>query len=183
LRTGPRRGSLLIGVSGRIAAGKTTIARMLERRGFAYSRFSLVIDDEIRSRSGVPERAERQRVGYELHETKGQRWLCERVLEQVPSAPFIVVDGLRWQEDAIFFFERFGSQFLHLHVEAPAHLRSERYSRDANGGPAFGVADAQPVESQVDALGRLATKRIINDSSLEALERKLLTVIGATADA
>jgi predicted nuclease with RNAse H fold len=68
---------MVIGISGRICAGKTTTARILEQHGFAYTRFSLVIDEEIFARGEVPDRAARQRVGTELNRTKGQRWLCE----------------------------------------------------------------------------------------------------------
>ena len=49
-----RRQKMVIGISGRICAGKTTVARLLEQRGFAYTRFSLVIDDEIIARGETP---------------------------------------------------------------------------------------------------------------------------------
>jgi len=39
-------GPLVIGISGRICAGKTTTARLLEHFGFAYTRFSLVVDED-----------------------------------------------------------------------------------------------------------------------------------------
>ena len=42
-----QRESVVVGVSGEICAGKTTAARAIERLSFAYTRFSLVIDDEI----------------------------------------------------------------------------------------------------------------------------------------
>ena len=69
-------GPVVVGISGRICAGKTTAARFLEREGFAYTRFSLVVDDEIEKQGKRPDRDLRQRIGLEINRTKGQRWLC-----------------------------------------------------------------------------------------------------------
>jgi predicted nuclease with RNAse H fold/uncharacterized protein YprB with RNaseH-like and TPR domain/dephospho-CoA kinase len=161
---------LVVGISGRICAGKTTAARLLERRGFAYTRFSLVIDDDILSRGEVPSRATRQRVGKEIHTNKGQRWLCERVLDRVPARPFIVIDGLRFPEDHAFFVERFGSQFVHLHLDASDAVREERYTEGTGDGLSFADADKQPVEAEIDRLSDLATKVIENVGTINDLE-------------
>ena len=161
---------LVVGISGKICAGKTTAAQLLQRRGFAYTRFSLVIDDEIRSRGEVPNRAIRQRVGTEIHANKGQRWLCERVLDRVPEQQFIVIDGLRFPEDHAFFVERFGSQFVHLHLDAPEAIRQKRYSEGTRDDLSFGDADTQSVEAEIDQLSGLATKVIENVGTINDLE-------------
>jgi predicted nuclease with RNAse H fold len=57
---GPKTSSesrMVIGISGKICAGKTTTARFLEGLGFAYTRFSRVIDDEIVARGQTLDRA------------------------------------------------------------------------------------------------------------------------------
>jgi len=160
---------MVIGISGRICAGKTTTARILEKRGFAYTRFSLVIDDEIAARGETADRESRQRVGLEIHNQKGQRWLCEKVLERVANEKFVVVDGLRFPEDHAFFAERFGSEFVHLHIEAPQRLRADRYAESEQNGLSFETADRQPVEGRVAEVGKLATITIRNDSTVAKL--------------
>lgn len=162
-------GPVVIGVSGRICAGKTTVARFLERQGFAYTRFSLVVDDEIKKLGGKPDRESRQRVGLQINHTKGQRWLCEQVLAQVGAQSLIVVDGLRFLEDRAFFIERFGSRFLHLHVTAPLEIRMKRYRKD--DGPSLKEADAQPVEGEVDRLGAMAAVTMDNSTTIDTLAR------------
>jgi predicted nuclease with RNAse H fold/dephospho-CoA kinase len=165
---------LVVGISGRICAGKTTAARLLEQRGFAYTRFSLVIDDDILSRGEVPNRAARQRVGTEIHTNRGQRWLCERVLDRVPEQSFIVIDGLRFPEDHAFFVERFGSQFVHLHLSAPDAIREKRYIDSLQGELSFNDADRQPVEAEIDRLSSLATAVIGNSGTISELENAVV---------
>jgi uncharacterized protein YprB with RNaseH-like and TPR domain/predicted nuclease with RNAse H fold/dephospho-CoA kinase len=159
-------GPIVIGVSGKVAAGKTTIARLLERRGFAYTRFSLVIDDEIRARGLTPDRRLRQAVGLELHHSKGQRWLAEKALARIIPGKLIVVDGLRFLEDHAFFVERFGSRFAHIHVTAPTEARAVRYVQKQSGGPQFAEVDCAPVESEIPDLVAVAGAVIENAGTI-----------------
>jgi predicted nuclease with RNAse H fold/dephospho-CoA kinase len=166
---------LVVGISGRICAGKTTAARILERAGFSYTRYSLVIDDEIFSRGGTPDRTMRQVVGSELHTTRGQRWLGEKAIERVGGESLIVVDGLRFPEDHAFLFETFGSRFLHIHISAPSELRAERYAKTEAGD--FSRVDGQPVEAKINDLGDLATVKIENTGSIEDLHSGLAAAV------
>ena len=182
---GPDEGSLIIpdlsatpgppaiGISGRIAAGKTTAARVLGRLGFVYTRFSLVIDNEILREGAVPDRATRQRVGLQLHKELGQRWLAERAIAMVPSGKPVVIDGLRWPDDVAFFRERFGAGFVHIHIDASDAIRAERYRESNRDFQDFEAADGHPVETMIDKLGDLANMRIANNSSLEELEARV----------
>jgi dephospho-CoA kinase len=167
------RSGMVIGISGKICAGKTTAARMLEQQGFAYTRFSLVIDDEISARGEGKDRATRQRVGTEINRTKGQRWLCEKVLERVAGKRDIVVDGLRFPEDHAFFIERFGSEFVHLHIDSSDELRARRYIKTEQNDLPFEVADQDAVESKIGDLRRLAFASLQNDASIDELERRV----------
>ena len=169
-------GPLVVGISGRICAGKTTAARFLERQGFAYTRFSLVVDDEIEKLGETPSRESRQRIGLEINRTKGQRWLCEQALGRVSGQPLIVVDGLRFLEDRAFFVERFGSRFLHVHIDAPSELRRDRYRK--GNGILFEEVDAQPVEGEIDRLGEMATVSVNNSSTFDDLNDALANVVG-----
>jgi predicted nuclease with RNAse H fold/dephospho-CoA kinase len=176
LRSDGRHG-MVIGISGRICAGKTTTARILEKRGFAYTRFSLVIDDEIVTRGEAPGRAARQRVGTEINRTKGQRWLCERVLERVANEELVVIDGLRFPEDHAFFVERFGSEFVHLHIKASDELRAARYVDSDKDSPSFDIADQQPLEAKIEELEGLAAVILQNDIAVAQLRNKVLNSV------
>jgi len=162
---------VVIGISGEIAAGKTTAARYLERQGFAYTRISSVIDDILKERKEELTRANRQRVGLELHEQKGQRWLCRKAIERLgPETPaLIVIDGLRWPEDARYFSERFGGRFHHIHIEAPQEIRRCRMDMTATG-EAFDQVLSHPVEDGISQITQSAHIRIQNIKDIPTLE-------------
>ncbi|MEW6147746.1 MAG: ribonuclease H-like domain-containing protein [Bradyrhizobium sp.] len=166
---------LVVGISGRICSGKTTAARMLEEQGFAYTRFSMVIDDEITGAGETPNRATRQQFGERIHREKGQRWLCERVLQRVGSHNLIVIDGLRFPEDRAYFVETFGSRFIHLHISASDEVRRARYAETA--AVSFEVADGQPVEAGIGPLAKLARINLTNEGSLSELKQLLNQVL------
>lgn len=134
---------------------------------------SMVIDDQIRDAGGVLDRQSRQAVGEEINRVKGQRWLCEKVLEKVVGKRLIVIDGLRFPEDHAFFTETFGARFLHVHILAPAELRKSRYLDTKQGPVTFEEADTQPVESKIDVLRGLAHIVITNDGSISELQDEL----------
>ncbi|MDE5446550.1 DUF429 domain-containing protein [Bradyrhizobium sp. CSA207] len=166
---------LVVGISGRICSGKTTAAHMLEQEGFAYTRFSLVIDDEIRNAGGSPDRATRQKVGEQIHREKGQRWLCERVLQRVAGQSHAVIDGLRFPEDRAYFVEAFGTRFVHVHISASDEIRRSRYAESA--AVSFDEADRQAVEAGIEPLSKLAHIHITNEGSLSDLEQSLTQIV------
>ena len=165
-----RRTGRVVGISGPIAAGKTTMARMLERYGFKYTRFSLVIDDILRERNISPCRGARQKLGNELNESGRQRWLCRNTVERVKPADFIVVDGLRFPEDRAWLAESYGAGFMHVHLDATLEVRRMRYQREEYGLE-FDEASEVPVERGVERVVRLAHRVFVNQGSRTELKK------------
>ncbi|MER8578961.1 DUF429 domain-containing protein [Mesorhizobium sp. M1423] len=159
----------IIGISGPIAAGKTTLARALEKRGFAYTRFSLVIDDELRARGQPLDRRHRQALGNKINLAGRQRWLAEQTLSRVGEAQAIVVDGLRFPEDHAFLAERAGGSYVHIFVGADERTRRERYMSRATDGDFDAVANSE-VESQVESMRALAHDIFQNEGYKEEIE-------------
>lgn len=165
------KGPVVVGVSGPIAAGKTTFAEALEHQGFAYTRFSLVIDELLKEQDEQLDRANRQRLGADLHRAGRQRWLAEQTLKRVAGERKIVVDGLRFPEDHAFLVETFGARFRHVFVEADANLREERYQGRSGDGN-FAEADSSEVEERVGELRILAHEIVDNNSTMAALRER-----------
>src|SRR5262249_29923426 len=93
---------LVIGLSGPLAAGKTTAAQSLQTMGFHYARYSMVVEEAVRRAGREPTRAALQEEGRRLHIRKGQRWLGTQLLKRLPSDGNYVIDGLRFPEDHAF---------------------------------------------------------------------------------
>ena len=166
----------VVGLSGRIGAGKTTAARHLEDRGFTYVRFSQAVDAVIRADGLEPDRATRQAYGWRIHEEKGQSWLLDRILDRVGGAGPVVVDGLRLPEDHANLAERFGGGFVHVHVDAAPSLRAARLGLDP-ASPSWVAAEAAPTEAHAAAVAALADVTISNEASLDTFA---LVVDGAS---
>lgn len=175
------RKGLVIALSGPISSGKTTAARVLEAWGFRYARFSMIIDDVLKERGITADRVSRQTVGMEIHETKGQSWLCKRIVDRLRGANLGVIDGLRWPEDRVHLFEQYGSRLIHIHLEASEEIRAERYAAAPYQGRSFEDAQAQPVERAVEQLGAQASIRLRNESEIDTLTREIARVVGSYA--
>ncbi|UUP18388.1 ribonuclease H-like domain-containing protein [Nitratireductor thuwali] len=164
-------GPIVIGVSGPIAAGKTTFARALECKGYAYTRFSLVIDDILKKRGAPLNRESRQALGQEIQETGKQRWLAEQTIRRVSEAVKIVVDGLRFPEDHAFMVERFGARFHHVHIMANGDVRRQRYQKLGQDVD-FDTATRSEVEGRVSELQSLAHEILVNEGAMSAIMEK-----------
>lgn len=173
LTTKPR--PLVVGISGPIAAGKTTVAKIFENAGFSYTRFSLVIDDILNERGMELSRANRQQIGAEIHSSGNQRMLEERTIARVKNADMIVVDGMRFPEDHAFLVEQFGANFVHVYVQADEETRRIRYN--GNGEEEFSKITNASSEKAVETLKSYAQECIDNNSSQHDLKNRIGAVV------
>ena len=165
---------IVVGLSGPISAGKTAAGEYLQRLGFAYGRYSQVLQDLLSDR-GIPvTRESLQRIGEEIHLGLGQRWLGVELIKRMPSDGNLVIDGLRHPEDHAFLSEKFGPDFLHIHIDAPEELRRQRYVSEGSADE-FTGADAHPIEANIPKLASLAHITVSNagtlDNFLSTIER------------
>ena len=167
----------VIGLSGPIAVGKTTIGNFLRSKGFNYGRFSLVLESLLQERGLEPCRQTLQQIGEEIHGKQGQRWLCKKLIQMLPNHGNIVIDGLRHPDDHSYLVETFGHAFLHIHLDAPQEVLLERYIANGNSKEDFIKAISHPVEMNVHKLSSLAHVIINNTSSIESFKTKIINTI------
>ena len=162
------RDTIAVGLSGPISAGKTTIARELERRGFHYARFGLTLDELLLERGETLSRSSRQRLGIEIYKSGNQRWLCQRTVSKSMRSKLIVVDGLRFPDDFAFHSEQFGANFRHVFVSADESIRRCRFEKKDNNLN-FAEASGAAVERSSESLGKLAHEVFENDCCIDEL--------------
>jgi uncharacterized protein YprB with RNaseH-like and TPR domain/predicted nuclease with RNAse H fold/dephospho-CoA kinase len=167
------KGRLVIGISGPLAAGKTTAAQVLRSLGLHYGRYSMVVEDSVRGAGREPTRHALQEEGRRLHKNKGQRWLGAEMLKMLPPQGSYVIDGLRFPEDHAFLSEAFGPAFVHVHISAPPQIRRQRYLERGGAAREFETAEVHDVESQVWKLENLAKTVIPNSGTIDDLKRSI----------
>lgn len=163
----------VIGISGPVAAGKTTASRHLESLGFVYTRYSMVLQRILEEHDQKVTRIDLQKLGEHVHNNYGQRWLGRRLLETLPKEGHLVIDGLRFPDDHAFLLEAFGPAFRHVHITAPEDTRNARYKSNEGRNKVVRKADTHPIEKQVSSLATLAHIVLANDDNLESLHGKL----------
>jgi uncharacterized protein YprB with RNaseH-like and TPR domain/predicted nuclease with RNAse H fold/dephospho-CoA kinase len=166
----------VVGLSGPISSGKTTAGRHLESLGFAYARYSQVLQAMSEER-GIPvTRESLQQIGEEVYDGPGQRWLGSELIKRMPDSGDLIIDGLRHPEDHSFLAEKFGADFLHIHIDAPENIRRERYI-DEGTMEEFTKATIHPVEANIPKLAELAHTSIRNAGTLDAFLSEFLEMV------
>jgi len=168
---------MVVGISGQIAAGKTTAARHLEKSSMAYARFSEVLADELEAEGKPVNRGTLQEIGSRIRETLGQRWLEKKLLERVKNSEHIVFDGLRFVEDRAFFIETFGPRFAHFHIEASKEVRKLRYVETGKSAEEFDKAESHLVEIESQSLSKFADEIIENVENKQGFLSKVTRAI------
>jgi dCMP deaminase len=125
---------MLIGLTGRNAAGKGEAARYLQKKSFYYYSLSDVIRDEIRHRGEEPTRERLIIVGNELRQRHGAAVLAERILAKIEDDKHYIIDSIRNPSEVDAFRE--AKHFKLIRIEAPAEVRFKRIvSRQRESDP------------------------------------------------
>jgi len=159
---------LVIGIAGRIGAGKTSVGKYLESRyGFCYVRYSQVLSDW---RAKDPEsKAHLQAMGWEVMAGGMQPELNARLIARIPALADCAVDGLRHPVDYEALSTNFGRQFKLLYIESPLETRWQRLQSRSATLEDFSRRESEPVEQQIPALREKAYAIIDNDRTLQEL--------------
>jgi len=120
---------MIIGVAGRIGAGKETLTKFLRENGFEYFETRRVIEEALSemdmelSRSNMQDLADKWRSEY------GAGALMKKILEKIDYSKNWMIDSLRNFGEAEFLKEQFGKDFLLISVDAPREIRFERIKK------------------------------------------------------
>lgn len=114
-----------------------------------------------------------QKIGYEIHNSPGQRWLGNKLIEELPKDKNIVIDGLRFPEDHALMVETFGPSFVHLHIETSLEFLISRTKNSKINDIPIEKALNNPIESNIKDLKELSSHTIINDGSISELYSKV----------
>lgn len=177
---------MILGLTGRNAAGKGEAAKFLQAKGFYYSSLSDVVREEAAAEGLDLTRENLIRTGRRLRAEHGTGFLAERVLARLEPDKNYVIDSFRHPDEVAVFRRR--SEFRLLAVKASAEIRFERLrSRNREGDPTsldeFRKLEAQEARRQtesgqdLDATEALANFEITNDATLGRMHEQLSSLV------
>src|SRR5678816_1502427 len=177
---------MLIGLTGRNAAGKGEVAKYLQTKSFYYYSLSDAIREELRSRKLEVSRESLIQVGNELRQRFGPSVLADRIIELTQPDRNYVIDSIRNPAE-VAALRKACKEFKLIRVEAPLQSRFERtVARRRENDPitfeAFVALDSReatgdPTSQNLDEVERLADEILVNDTSLEELRPKIDTLV------
>ena len=168
---------MLIGLTGRNAAGKGEVARYLQKKSFYYYSLSDAIRDEIRSRGEQPTRDRLIIVGNELRQRYGASVLAERILAKIEDDKHYIIDSIRNPAEVNAFRE--AKHFKLIRVEAPAEIRFQRIlNRQRESDPRTledfvalenREAEGEDTSQNLVKVELLADHSVVNEGALDRL--------------
>ena len=176
---------MIIGLTGKYAAGKGTAAEVLMELGYAYHSLSDILRDELKKR-GVPESREALlAVGNELRQADGPGALAKRLLPQLETGLHLV-DSIRNPLEVVEL--RTLPKFVLIGIDADSRVRFERLrSRNRQGDPEtwekFVELESRELESDDPAAQQLlrtyelSDHVLNNDGSLDELRSAMMTLL------
>lgn len=177
---------MILGLTGKIGAGKGEVARILIEAGFQYYSLSDILREEIRKKGFEVTRERLIEMGTRLRRENGAGALAELALKKLSSDRNYVIDSIRNPEEVKVLKRR--PDFYLLDVTAPRKIRFERVkARGRENDPSdfkqFVKTEERefkshdPAAQQLIATAKLADKTLNNQGSLE----KLSDVVRETA--
>ncbi|MBS3107139.1 dephospho-CoA kinase [Candidatus Woesearchaeota archaeon] len=173
---------MIIGITGTMAAGKTTVAKILEEHGFRHLTYSDILRQAARKRGIEPTRQHLQQLGTALKEEHGPGVLSKLLLAHHQGD--LVADGIRTVPE-IEELKRHGAVIWA--VVASQETRFARLkSRNRKGDPATldAFKDLDELENSgatsgqdINACIKRADRVIDNDGSLEDLHFRVETLL------
>ncbi len=169
---------MIIGLTGKNAAGKGEVAQILKANGFIYFSLSDVLREELAWRKEPILRETLIKIGNELRNQFGPGVLAEKTIEKIDSDKNYIIDSIRNPEEVKAL--RRLKNFKLIHVASLPEIRFERIkSRAREGDPQnleefirlekLEAKNADPNAQQLEETAKLRDVEIENNQSLENL--------------
>ncbi len=178
---------MIIGLTGKNAAGKGEAAKYLQTKGFVYLSLSDAVREEATKRNLEHSRDNLIKLGNELRQKFGANYLAEQINHKIKNQLKInknqnfVVDSVRSPYEAEELMKN--RDFVLVGIDAPVEVRLQRLLGRNRLGDAKTHEELRQQEQrenlksdtnqQLDATLGMAKRFIVNDGPLEELHKKI----------
>jgi len=179
----------IIGLTGRNAAGKGTVATMLKKRSFEYHSLSDTLRNELKKRGIDESREELTKVGNELRKSRGPGVLADLMIDSITSPTNHIVDSVRNPFEVESLARKYEEHaFYLLSVDAKPEIRFQRLMERSRSGDsttwkqflsqeALEENSDDPNKQQLFLTMAKADFSIDNSGNLEDLERNIDNIL------
>ena len=182
---------MIIGLTGKNAAGKGEIADHLKSKGFVYFSLSDALRDEATKQSLDHSRDTLIRLGTEMREKHGNGILAKRINEKIKqNKGNFVVDSIRNPGEVEDL--RKNDSFILIGVHADAKIRFERLMKRGRAGDSRTFEEFMEHEKkennnegagqQLDKCLEMADKTIDSNGTIEEANKNLDLYMDSLAD-
>ena len=179
----------IIGLTGKYASGKGEIASYLKSKDFDYFSFSAMMEKEVGQRGLPVTRQNTINIANEMRQKHGNAYWAKRIISKIGNGKNCIVESFR-NPDEIREFKKLPSFRLML-VDAPLNVRYERALKRKRAEDSDFVSfeefkKLEKLESksrnkasqQLEECAKMADVKIVNDSTLGELHKKIGKAIG-----
>ncbi|MFW6151294.1 MAG: dephospho-CoA kinase [Chloroflexota bacterium] len=170
-------------------AGKSVVARLFERDGFARIRFGDITDQELQRRGLARNEKNERYVRQQLREKHGMSAYARLNLPRIEAAlvsSHVVVDGLYSWEEYTFLKDRLADRMVLVAVWASSRTRHARLrnrrQRPLIAEEAYGRDRDEIEKGNKGGPIAIADFVIVNEASFEHLERETQRVLSALGE-
>jgi dCMP deaminase len=177
---------MIIGLTGKNAAGKGAVADFLKDKSFYYYSLSDVIREELESKAIPVTRDTLIIAGNDMRQRFGPDILARLTLKKIDPNRNYVVDSIRNPAEVEAL--RKSERFILLNIDAPPEVRFERIrARGRESDPqtleefeAIEEAERQNLaehKQSIEDCQKLADYSVVNDGDVEQLHKKVTEIV------
>lgn len=180
---------MIIGILGRLASGKDTVAEYLQKHGFSHVSLSAILREEATKRNIAWTRENLMKLGTELKNEKGSSVLAQLASSNIHGDT--VITSLRHPDEVQYFIDKY-PDFKLISIESNIKTRYQRaVDRDRIGDSTKSFDEFKRVEDEeefgkggqnVKAVFSYPHIEINNNGTLEDLYLKIDELLNTLKD-